>query len=91
MEKILNYIDGKFVEPAAGNFFDNINPALGKHYGIIHDSDSKDVANAVAAAKSLAPVRRERRVQPRLRPNGQGLGIAGSQPANADEDARPVI
>lgn len=51
MEKILNYINGALTEPVGGSFFNNINPAEGKPYSLIPDSDSKDVANAAAAAK----------------------------------------
>ncbi len=51
MEKIFNYIDGKLVDPVSGQYFDNINPAEGKAYSLIPDSDSNDVAFAVDAAK----------------------------------------
>ncbi len=52
MEKILNYINGELVEPVGGSFLDNIEPATGKVYGKIPDSDEKDVENALLAAKS---------------------------------------
>ncbi len=52
MQKILNYINGAFSEPASGNFIDNVNPAEGKTYSLIADSDERDVAQAVAAAKA---------------------------------------
>jgi aminomuconate-semialdehyde/2-hydroxymuconate-6-semialdehyde dehydrogenase len=51
MQKILNYINGRLTEPAAGNFFDNVNPATGAAYSLIPDSDERDVETAVAAAK----------------------------------------
>ncbi len=51
MEKILNYINGVLTEPVGGNFFNNINPSVGKSYSLVSDSDSSDVANAAAAAK----------------------------------------
>jgi aminomuconate-semialdehyde/2-hydroxymuconate-6-semialdehyde dehydrogenase len=52
MEKIYNYINGELVEPISGSFLDNYNPAEGKIYSVIPDSDQRDVANAVAAAKA---------------------------------------
>ncbi|MBL0743385.1 aldehyde dehydrogenase [Chryseolinea lacunae] len=52
MEKILNYINGELVAPARGNFLDNYNPAEGKVYSLIPDSDEADVAKAAAAAKN---------------------------------------
>ena len=51
MEQISNYINGKLVEPQSGKFLDNINPAEGKVYSLIPDSDAKDVDQAVEAAK----------------------------------------
>ncbi len=51
MEKILNYINGALVEPVSTQYFDNINPAEGKAYSLIPDSNSNDVALAVEAAK----------------------------------------
>lgn len=51
MKKILNYINGEFQEPASGKFIDNIDPALGKGYSLISDSDERDVALAAKAAK----------------------------------------
>lgn len=51
MEKILNYINGVLTEPVRGKFFNNINPAEGKPYSLVPDSDAEDVANATAAAQ----------------------------------------
>src|SRR5882672_10381044 len=51
MEKISNYINGKLIEPKSGKYIDNINPAEGKVYSLIPDSDAKDVELAVEAAK----------------------------------------
>jgi aminomuconate-semialdehyde/2-hydroxymuconate-6-semialdehyde dehydrogenase len=51
MEKILNYINGVLTEPVSGKFFNNINPAEGKPYSLVPDSDAKDVAKATAAAQ----------------------------------------
>ena len=46
MEHILNYIDGKLIEPAGGQYFDNIEPATGHVYGKIPDSDHQDISQA---------------------------------------------
>jgi aminomuconate-semialdehyde/2-hydroxymuconate-6-semialdehyde dehydrogenase len=51
MDKILNYIDGKLVEPISGNYLDNYNPSTGKIYSLIPDSDKLDINRAVMAAK----------------------------------------
>jgi aminomuconate-semialdehyde/2-hydroxymuconate-6-semialdehyde dehydrogenase len=51
MEKILNYINGTLTEPLSGNFFNNINPAEGKPYSLIPDSDKADIDKAATAAK----------------------------------------
>ncbi|MFT4594615.1 MAG: aminomuconate-semialdehyde/2-hydroxymuconate-6-semialdehyde dehydrogenase, partial [Psychroserpens sp.] len=56
MQKILNYINGEFKEPNSGQFLDNHNPATGEVYSLIPDSDEKDVAQAVDAAKAAFPI-----------------------------------
>ncbi len=55
MHKILNYINGRLVEPTGKNFFDNINPANGKAYSLIPDSDERDVEEAVQSALTAFP------------------------------------
>jgi aminomuconate-semialdehyde/2-hydroxymuconate-6-semialdehyde dehydrogenase len=52
MEKILNYIGGKLVEPLSNQYIDNYHPATGAVYSLIPDSDEKDVELAVEAAKN---------------------------------------
>src|ERR1700757_4742513 len=49
--QIKNFIDGQFVEPVAGRYLDNIEPATGKPYSQVADSDAHDVDLAVAAAE----------------------------------------
>jgi aminomuconate-semialdehyde/2-hydroxymuconate-6-semialdehyde dehydrogenase len=49
--QIRNFIDGEFVEPVAGRYLDNIEPATGKPYSQVPDSDARDVDLAVAAAE----------------------------------------
>lgn len=56
MKKLQNYIDGKFLDPLCGQFIDNIEPATGKVYSYIPDSDEQDVALAVTAAEKAFPV-----------------------------------
>jgi aminomuconate-semialdehyde/2-hydroxymuconate-6-semialdehyde dehydrogenase len=52
MQQIQNYIGGKLVEPVSKKYLDNYNPAEGKVYSLIPDSDEKDVAFAVEAAEN---------------------------------------
>jgi aminomuconate-semialdehyde/2-hydroxymuconate-6-semialdehyde dehydrogenase len=52
MQKIQNYINGELVPPASGTYLDNYNPAEGKVYSHIPDSDSRDVQLAVDAAQA---------------------------------------
>src|SRR5205809_5254677 len=49
--KIRNFIDGQFIEPVGGKYLDNIEPATGKSYSQVADSDSRDVDLAVVAAE----------------------------------------
>ena len=51
MQKIQNYINGKLVAPNSGQYLDNIEPATGKVYSLIPDSDETDIEMAVKAAK----------------------------------------
>ena len=51
MDKLLNYIGGALVEPKSGSYLDNIEPATGKVYSQIPDSDTEDIEAAVAVAK----------------------------------------
>lgn len=55
MKKLLNYINGSLAEPISGKFLDNINPAIGKVYSLIPDSDETDINAAVDAAKRAFP------------------------------------
>jgi aminomuconate-semialdehyde/2-hydroxymuconate-6-semialdehyde dehydrogenase len=49
--QIQNFIDGQFVEPVGGKYLDNIEPATGKPYSQVADSDARDVDLAVVAAE----------------------------------------
>ncbi len=55
MKKILNYINGKLIEPRSGKFLDNYSPPEGKVYSLIPDSDNEDVGEAVKAATQAFP------------------------------------
>ena len=50
MLHIKNYIGGALVEPQSKTYLDNFNPATGKVYSYIPDSDEKDVEAAYEAA-----------------------------------------
>lgn len=53
--QIANYIGGNFQPPVNGKYIDNINPATGEVYSQIPDSDTDDIAQAVAAAEAAFP------------------------------------
>jgi len=55
MERILNYIDGELREPTSGAWLDNVEPATGKTYSQVPDSDEADVELAVRAATRAFP------------------------------------
>ena len=56
MKKIKNYINGELLEPEGKQYIDNYNPAQGKAYSLIPDSDERDVEMAVIAAKAAFPM-----------------------------------
>ncbi len=51
MLKIENYIDGRLTGPVSGDYFENFDPSQGEAYSLIPDSDGRDVAAAVDAAR----------------------------------------
>jgi aminomuconate-semialdehyde/2-hydroxymuconate-6-semialdehyde dehydrogenase len=53
--KIRNFIDGQFIEPVGRKYLDNIEPATGKPYSLVPDSDQRDVELAVAAGAKAFP------------------------------------
>jgi aminomuconate-semialdehyde/2-hydroxymuconate-6-semialdehyde dehydrogenase len=55
VKKILNYINGGLIEPLSGAYIDNINPATGKVYSQIADSDERDIQLAVESAEKAFP------------------------------------
>ena len=54
MQKILNFINGQFVEPVSNKYLDNISPMNGEVYSLIADSDEVDVQNAINAANKAS-------------------------------------
>ena len=52
---IKNYIDGSLIPASSGDYIDNINPAAGKVYSHLPDSDAEDVQKAVEAAERAFP------------------------------------
>jgi aminomuconate-semialdehyde/2-hydroxymuconate-6-semialdehyde dehydrogenase len=55
MKTIYNYINGKHCAPVSGDYINNTDPATGAVYALIPDSDERDVALAVKAAKEAFP------------------------------------
>lgn len=56
MKKIQNYINGSFQAALSGSYINNFEPATGKVYSLIPDSDTKDVALAVLSAEKAFPL-----------------------------------
>ena len=56
MQKIQNYINGELISPISGEYLDNYNPAEGKVYSLIPDSNVDDIQLAVDAAKIAFPI-----------------------------------
>jgi len=56
MEILKNYIDGGFHAPFQGKYLDNFEPATGKVYAQIPDSDEMDLETAVLAAEKAFPL-----------------------------------
>ncbi len=55
MLTVSNYINGRFVAPVSGKWFDKIDPATGTAIAQVPDSDERDVAAAVEAAAAAFP------------------------------------
>jgi aminomuconate-semialdehyde/2-hydroxymuconate-6-semialdehyde dehydrogenase len=51
LPQIRNFIEGQFAEPVGGKYLDNIEPATGKPYSQVADSDARDVDLAVTVAE----------------------------------------
>ena len=53
MQTYQHYINGQFIDPKAGVWFDTENPYTGEVWAKIPCGDADDVARAVAAAEAL--------------------------------------
>ena len=51
MDPILNYINGEYVKPSSNDYIDVIDPAIGKKYTEVANSDKNDIDKAVCAAE----------------------------------------
>jgi acyl-CoA reductase-like NAD-dependent aldehyde dehydrogenase len=85
MIKILQFIDGKLVEPASGRYFDDVDPSVGAPYALVPDGDAEDINRAVAAAKAAFPAWSETAAAERSRVL---LAIADGIEREIDELAR---
>ena len=56
MEKLRNYVNGKYIEPLSNQYIDNFEPATGKVYSLIPNSNEEDVNQAVEAADLAFPI-----------------------------------
>lgn len=55
MQDVLNFIDGEAAPAVSGKWLENVEPATGRVYGRIADSDAADVERAIGAARRAAP------------------------------------
>jgi aminomuconate-semialdehyde/2-hydroxymuconate-6-semialdehyde dehydrogenase len=51
VRKLLNFINGRYCEPASGKFLESFNPATGEPHLLLADSNSVDIDVAVRAAQ----------------------------------------
>jgi aminomuconate-semialdehyde/2-hydroxymuconate-6-semialdehyde dehydrogenase len=65
--RLANFIGGRFMPPASGTYFDDLEPATGKTIAEIPDSDRADVDAAVSAAKHAFPQWSKTRAEDRSR------------------------
>jgi len=56
MEKLQNFINGEYCSPIDNNYIDNYEPATGKVYSLIPNSNEKDVEQAVIASEKAFPI-----------------------------------
>ena len=55
LEKLQNYIDGNWQDPASGEYIENMDPSRGTVYSLIPDSGKTDVDRAAQAARNAFP------------------------------------
>ncbi|MBL8747207.1 MAG: aldehyde dehydrogenase [Phycisphaerae bacterium] len=56
MADVTNFISGRFVGAAGGGWLDNFEPATGRAYGRLPDSDERDIEAALSAADAASVV-----------------------------------
>lgn len=56
MQKIQNFINGKYIDPIKGQYIDNVEPGTGKVFAQIPNSSLEDLVLAVDAAKEAFPI-----------------------------------
>jgi aminomuconate-semialdehyde/2-hydroxymuconate-6-semialdehyde dehydrogenase len=56
MEKLQNFINGQYCDPRKGKYINNYEPATGKVYSLIPNSDEEDVSLAAEAAEKAFPI-----------------------------------
>jgi len=87
MEKILNYINGQWLEPAVANYFEVLNPATGKVIAKTPLSPASAVEAAAQAAAAAFPAWRRTPVQERVQ---YLFKLRDLLKANVDEIARAI-
>jgi len=63
--KVINFINGEYLEPINKNYIDNYNPASGEVYSKIANSDKNDVDLAYISAKNALPEWSNKTIQER--------------------------
>ncbi|CDY77432.1 Aldehyde dehydrogenase [Caballeronia glathei] len=66
MERVMNYIGGRSVEPSTGEYIDKVDPRTNRKQKEVASSGPQDVDMAVAAAAAALPAWRD------MRPSGRG-------------------
>lgn len=88
LERALNYVGGRWVEPATDQWIDVINPATARPIGRVPLSAAQDVDQAVQAAKAAFPAWRE---TPPLQRARYMLRLKELLETHLDEIARQVV
>ena len=55
LTSIKNYIDGQLLDPASGDYLENVNPAIGQVYSQVPNSQLDDIDAAVQSAEKAFP------------------------------------
>lgn len=55
LKKLKNFIGGKFSAPQSRQYLENYDPAIGKPYALVPDSDYRDLERAIEAAQKAFP------------------------------------